>query len=65
VLTPFLDCLHQFDPKTIPMMLVLMFDPIFKVDIYTLNNYAGIEKTIIVATRYNFETLIPLLCLAY
>ncbi len=44
VLAPFFDCLHQFDPKTIHMMLVLMFDPIFKINIYTLNNYVGIEK---------------------
>jgi len=30
VLVPFLDCLHQFDPKQVHMMLALMFDPKFK-----------------------------------
>ncbi len=62
VLASFLDCLHQFDPKT--MMLALMLNPIFK-DLYILNNYVRIEKTTIVATKYNSETLIPLLCLHY
>jgi len=58
----FLDCLHQFDPKT--MMLALMLNPIFK-DLSILNNYVGLEKTTIAATKYNSETLIPLLCLHY
>ncbi len=62
VLSSFLDCFHQFDPKT--MMLALMFNPIFK-DLSILNNYVGIEKTTIIATKYNLETLIPLLCLHY
>jgi hypothetical protein len=61
VFAPFLDCLHQFDPKKIHMMLILMFNPKFK-DIYILNNYVGTKKATIVATRYDFEMLIPLLC---
>jgi len=37
VLVPFLDCLHEFDPKNAHMMLALMFDPKFK-DLYIMNN---------------------------
>jgi len=45
-------------------MLTLMFDPKFK-DLFILSNYVRIEKITIATTRYNFETLIPLLCLTY
>ncbi len=62
VLSSFLDCLHQFDPKT--MMLTLMLNPIFK-DLSILNNYVGIKKTTIATTKYNSETLIPRLSLHY
>ncbi len=45
------------------MMLALMFDPIFK-DLFILSNDVGIEKTTI-TTRYEFETLIHILCSTY
>jgi len=60
VLVSFLDCLHQFDPKNLHMMLVLMFDPKFN-DIFILSNYVRIKKATIVVTKYDSETLI-LLC---
>jgi hypothetical protein len=44
VFAPFLDCLHQFDPKIVHMMLILTFDPKFK-DIFILNNYVGTKKS--------------------
>jgi len=44
-------------------MLALMFDPRFK-DVLILNNCVGIEKPTI-ATRYDSEILIPLLCSTY
>jgi hypothetical protein len=40
VLDSFLDYLHVFDPKKVHMMLVLMFDPIFK-NLFIVNNYVG------------------------
>ncbi len=46
------------------MMLTLMFDPRFK-DLFILSNYGKIKKITTATTRYNFETLIPLFCLAY
>jgi hypothetical protein len=49
---PFLDCLHQFDPKKIHMMLILMFNPKFKIYLF-LDNFVGTKKTTIVTTRYN------------
>jgi hypothetical protein len=64
VLVPFLNCLYQFYPKKAHMMLTLMFDPRFK-DLFILSNYGKIKKITIATTRYNFETLIPLFCLAY
>jgi hypothetical protein len=64
VLVPFLNCLYQFYPKKSHMMLVLMFDPRFK-DLFILSNYVKIKKITTATTRYNFETLIPLLCLTY
>jgi hypothetical protein len=39
VLVPFLDCLHEFDPKRAHMMLILMFDLKFK-GLSIVNNYA-------------------------
>jgi hypothetical protein len=45
-------------------MLALMFDPRFK-DLFILSSYVKIEKITTTTRRYNFETLIPLLCLAY
>jgi hypothetical protein len=51
-------------PKKIHMMLALMFDPKIK-DLFILNNYVRIEKATIVATRYDFKTLILFLYLAY
>jgi hypothetical protein len=63
-LTPFLDYMHQFDPKKAHMMLVLLFDPRFK-DIFILNNYVGIEKGTLATTRYHFQILFPLLCSTY
>jgi hypothetical protein len=64
VFAPFLHFLHKFDPRKTHMMLALMFDPKFK-DLFILsNNYVGIENGTI-ARRYDFETLIPLFCLAY
>jgi len=41
VLTPFMECLHEFDLKKNHMILVLMLDPRFK-DFYLLSNYVGI-----------------------
>ncbi len=41
-----------------------MFDPIFK-DLSILHNYVGIEIAIILAIRYDFETLILFLCSTY
>ncbi len=63
VLVPFLNCLYQFYPKKTHMMLAIMFDPTFK-DIFILSNYVRIGKITTATTRYNFETLIPLLCLS-
>jgi len=45
------------------MMLALMLDPIFK-DPFILSSDVGIEKPTI-RTRYDFETLIHLLCSTY
>jgi hypothetical protein len=64
VLVPFLNCLYQFYPKKVHMMLALMFDLRFK-DLFILSSYVRIEKITTTATRYNFETLISLLCLGY
>jgi hypothetical protein len=41
VLTPFMECLHQFDFFKNNMILVQMLDPRFK-DLYLLSNYVGI-----------------------
>jgi len=64
MLTPFLDCLHEFDPKNAQMMLPLMFDPKFK-DLFIMNNYVGKYMAIIAVTRHDSETLIPFLCSIY
>jgi len=64
VLAPFLDCLHEFDLKKAHMMLDLMFGPRLK-DLYIMNNYMGKDMATIVATRYDFQTFIPLLCSTY
>jgi len=64
VLAPFLDCLHEFDPKKAHMMLTLMLDPWFK-DLSIINNYVGRDMATIVATRHDFEILIPFLCSTY
>jgi hypothetical protein len=64
VLAPFLDCLHEFDPKQTHMMLALMLGPIFK-DLYIVSNYVVRDMATIVATRYDSETFIPLLCSTY
>ncbi len=44
VIVSFLDCLHQFDPIKVHIMLTLMFNPKFK-DLFILNNYVGTEKS--------------------
>jgi hypothetical protein len=63
------NCLYQFYPKKVHMMLALMFDPRFKdlfiLDLFILSRHARIEKITITTRRYNFEIWIPLLCLAY
>jgi hypothetical protein len=41
-----------------------MFDPRFK-NLFILNTHVRIKKITTTTTRYNFETLIPLLSLAY
>jgi len=64
VLVPFLNFLYQFYPKKAHMMLAIIFDPTFK-DIFILSNYVRKGKITTTTTRCNFETLIPLLCLAY
>ncbi len=60
---PFLDCLHEFDPKNAHMMLALMFEPRFK-DLFIMNNYVG-RNMATIATRHNFETRILILCSTY
>jgi hypothetical protein len=64
VLVPFLDCLHEFNPKRAHMILVLMFDLKFK-GLSIVSNYVKKQIATIAATKYDFETLIPLLCLTY
>jgi hypothetical protein len=64
VLVPFLDYLHEFDPKKAHMMLALMFDPKFK-DLSIVNNYVKRNMAIIVTTRCDSKTLMPLLCSTY
>jgi hypothetical protein len=63
MLAPFLEYLHEIDPKNAHMMLALMFDPKFK-DLSILSNYVRRDMATI-ATRYDFETLMSLLCLTY
>jgi hypothetical protein len=63
-LASFLDYMHQFFQKEIHMMWALMFDFRFK-NVFILNNYVRIEKTIIPTTRYNSKTLMPFLCSIY
>ncbi len=47
-------------------MLALMFDPRFKdLSIYISNNYVIIEEPMIVAIKYDYETLSPLLSSTY
>ncbi len=64
MLVPFLDYLHEFDPKKAHMKFILMFDPRFK-DLSMVNNYVRRNMATITATRYDFETLMPLLCSTY
>jgi hypothetical protein len=60
MLAPFLDCLHEFDPKKAHMILALMFGPRLKA-LYIMNNYVGRDMATIVITRYDSKTFIPLM----
>ncbi len=64
MLAPFLDYLHEIDPKKAHMILALMFDPKFK-DLSIVNNYVRRDMATITTTRYDFETLMSLLCSTY
>ncbi len=55
MLAPFLDCLHEFDPKKTHIMLALMIEPRFK-DI--VSNYVGRDMATITITRYDSKILI-------
>ncbi len=46
------------------MMLALMFDPKFK-DLFIVNNYVRRDMATIATTRYDYETLMPLLHSTY
>jgi hypothetical protein len=48
----FLDFIHQFDQKKAHMMLVLMFDPKFKI-IFVVNNYVRKEATTTTSIYYS------------
>jgi hypothetical protein len=61
---PFLDYLHEFDPKKAHMMLALMFDLRFK-DLFIVSNYVRRNMAIIATTSYDSKTLMPLLCSTY
>jgi hypothetical protein len=50
VLVPFLNCLHEFDPKKAHIMLVLMFNPMLT-DLFIVRNYVGREMATIVPTK--------------